>query len=406
MRRSRARKPQLSLTRTYAGKFASVNWREFILREISDIGRLNLRDIRVAVYSLAADLLATAYEGKCHACADIELDGNLTLKISVNDEFPDVDCITARSLEQATEHTNKAFQSFYKLIPESIDKFLQADRAGGRMLGNLSPYDVERNLFGTNDVQITTSTVEFDVGSRVAAVTRNSECLESLAERSVLAYYEKEPPRLGQYDIKQSEGPSLQIDGHEKGVAEDVSAVLLGQPRGPQPQRSIDRWPPATTLYWGVNTLALAIFAVAIAAVRITPVWLVVTGLGAAMAVGSALLMARRGGALLSNTALGMSPSIIVLGFAVYYGSLMMGSDPAVTVAATGAPHLVDTFLLSLSLASTGGLFDLGLHTTVVRVVAFAEMLLIVSVAGRSLYIGAHAVLDKLGQMLGTNVQG
>jgi hypothetical protein len=101
-----------------------------------------------------------------------------------------------------------------------------------------------------------------------------------------------------------------------------------------------------------------------------------------------------------------MSPSIIVLGFAVYYGSLMRGSDPAVTVTATGAPHLVDTFLLSLSLASTGGLFDLGLHTTVVRVVAFAEMLLMVSVAGRSLYVGAHGVWDRLGQMLGTNVQG
>jgi hypothetical protein len=114
MRRSRARKPQLSLTRTYAAKFLEVKWHEFSLREIRNMSLPELRNIRVAVYSLAADLLTTAGKGKCDAHAEIEPDGNLTLKISVNDKFPDVDCIRARSLERATQQMDKAFKSFYK----------------------------------------------------------------------------------------------------------------------------------------------------------------------------------------------------------------------------------------------------------------------------------------------------
>jgi hypothetical protein len=57
-------------------------------------------------------------------------------------------------------------------------------------------------------------------------------------------------------------------------------------------------------------------------------------------------------------------------------------------------------------MAVTGGFFDLGLHITTVRVVAFAETLLIVSVAGGSLYVGARAVWDRLGDIAGTSNQG
>ena len=71
-----------------------------------------------------------------------------------------------------------------------------------------------------------------------------------------------------------------------------------------------------------------------------------------------------------------MSPAAIVLGFAVYYGLLMTGDHPSITVTSIRAPHLVDAFLLSLGMASTAGFFDLSLHTTPVRVVAFAEALL------------------------------
>jgi hypothetical protein len=203
----------------------------------------------------------------------------------------------------------------------------------------------------------------------------------------------------------QSEGSSLKIVGCRDGVAEDVAAALLGEPVGPA-GRSIDRWPPASTVYWGVSTLALACFAVAIAGARITSGWLALTAIGATVAAGFAVIMARRGGASMLKTALGMSPSIIVFGFAIYYGSLMGGNNPSVTVAVSKVPHLVDAFLLSVGMASTGGFFDLGLHTTVVRVVAFAEMLLMVTVAGSSLYVGAHAVWERLGDIVSTNIQG
>jgi len=100
------------------------------------------------------------------------------------------------------------------------------------------------------------------------------------------------------------------------------------------------------------------------------------------------------------KTALGMAPSAIVLGFAVFYGFAMRGSHPSVAITATKVPHLVDALLLSFGLASTGGFFDLGLRTLTVRVVAFAEMLLMLSIAGGSLYLAAHAVWDRLGEIL------
>ena len=57
-------------------------------------------------------------------------------------------------------------------------------------------------------------------------------------------------------------------------------------------------------------------------------------------------------------------------------------------------------------MASTGGFFDLALGTTAVRVAAFAEMLSMVTVAGGSLYIGAHAALDKLANLVRPGTPG
>jgi hypothetical protein len=340
-------------------------------------------------------------------------DGNLMLKISATEEAPTVDRITAGILDAAKRHADEAFELFQELKRQSINTFLDDDR--GRRVraytdssGNLKlPYE----FFEMTNLKIVSTTVEFSIGSQVAAATRDKKRLEFLAERSVFDYYEstgRDQPGPDQYIIARSEERrALRVSADGEGVAENVTVALLSVPRGRRStRRPIDYWPPATTPYWGSSTLVLAAFTVAIAAFRVSPGLLWVTVLGLAVAVGFALIMSGRDGASIPKTALGMFPSVIVLGFAVYYGLHMMGRHPSVTVAATSAPHLVDALLLSLGMASTGGFFDLGLHTTAVRVAAFLEMLLMVSVAGSSLYVGAQAAWGKLANIVSTEVQG
>jgi hypothetical protein len=389
MRRSR---PYLKFSRIYTAKFTNAHWREFSQAEI--------HEKRIAVLEAAKRQFKGADATIEYELAD---DDNVTLKISASNDFDTPECITAQILNEAIRRVDEAFNSFSNLITESIDDFIKKDYRGERILG---PYSYsgrehsERRFFAMAKFQIATSTIDFSVGSQVAAASRNQRQLKSHAERSVQTYYQSESgerPKPEQYTIEQNRGSSLQISADIEGIAEGVSGALLGEPRIPRlTRRSIDRWPPYSTPYWGVGTLALAIFAVAIAAFPVTPIWLAVTALGVALAVGSALIMARLAGASVPKTALGMTPSIVVMGFAVYYGSLMRGIDPSLTIPTTKAPHLVDAFLLSIGMASTGGFFDLNLRATAVRVVAFAEMLLIVSIAGGSLYVAAGAIWDRL----------
>jgi hypothetical protein len=399
MKRSCQNRPHLRLTRTYTAEFTGSSWFESLPREY--------RRLRSDVLTHAANKL-----NKPHVTIrfDLGLDDDLTLEISASVHVPTVDRIPASSLEDVKGHADKAFGSVQQLIKESIGEVRAEDRTGARIFRSYD-YFVFQKLLEHARFQLATSIVDFSVEPQVAAAIRDPTHLKKLTACSVHDYYHErnkpERPDPCQYSITQSEGPSLRITAREEGVAEGVATALLGEPRGQRPaRRSIDGWPPPTTPYWGVGTLALAIFAVAIAVFRITPAWLAVTAAGTIIAVAITLIMARRDGADTPKTALGMSPSTIVLGFAVYYGLLMRGSHPSVTVTATHAPHLVDAFLLSLGMASTGGFFDIGLHTTTVRVVAFAETLLMVSVAGGSLYVGARAAWDRLGDMVRINVQG
>lgn len=402
MRRPRVSQPHLSLTRTYAA--------EFTAEALLELSTSQIHDIRAGVIARAANQLRS---GNVTVKYDLTLDGNLTIEISATEYLPTVDRITDRILADVKRYADEAFRPLSENMVAAITQFLAADRA---VKGRLGTYDesyfrfMRTSFFGMTPLRIVTSAVDFSVESRVAAAARDRRRLNLLAEGSVLDYFERNyraRPRPNQYTITQNKRSSLQVASDEEGVAEDVSAALLGESRGSRAaRRSLDRWPPATTPYWGVGTLASAIFALAISAFGITPIWLAVTALGAAVTVGSALMMARRAGASMPKTALGMSPSVIVLAFAVYYGSLMLGSHPSVIVAATTAPHLVDAFLLSLGMASTGGFFDLALRATAVRVAAFAEMLLMVSVAGGSLYAGARAAWDRLSDVIRIGLPG
>jgi hypothetical protein len=346
------------------------------------------------------------------AC-DITLDGSLILKISVIEAIPTVDRITPSSFYAAKRHANGVVQEFERLHGEVSRDFVNT-RGVGRRIGfsYTSPYSYRepRDFFEISDLKTEATTVEFSISPQVFAASRSRKRLDLLAERSIFDYHEstrRDQPRPDQYSVARSEEfRSLRVSSSDEEIAENVTAALLSEPYARRPfRRSIDYWPPATTPYWGGWTLILAGFSLVIAPFRVSLGLLLGTVLGLTISVGFALIMSWRGGANIPKTALGMSPAGIVLGFAFYYGLLMMGRHPSVTIMTTGAPHLVDAFLLSLGMASTGGFFDLGLHTTAVRVAAFAEMLLMVSVAGSSLYVGAQAAWSKLANIVSTQAQ-
>ena len=401
-RRSRVGRAHLRLTRTYSAQFSTEG--------LLDLGESQIRDLRLNVVEHAVAQLRTAH---VTTSCDITLGGDLTIEISAADHVPAPDYVTATILREIVRYSDRACQSLPEKIRECTDRFRKADRAG-RANRPWLDQSYERfgreALFKMTSFRTVLSTVDFSVDSRVAAAVRNRRRLESYAERSVLGYYEglsRSRPEPDKYAISRGGRSALRITSAEAGTAEEVAAALLGESRGSRPaRRSIDGWPPASTPYWGLSTLASAVFAVVIAAFAVTPAWLAITALGTAAAVGSALVLARRAGASVLKTLLGMSPSAIVLGFAVYYGSLMLGRHPQVVVAATAVPHLVDAFLLSLGMATTGGFFDLALRATAVRVAAFAEMLLMVSVVGGSLYAGARAAWDRLSEALRIGAEG
>ena len=352
---------------------------------------------------------------------ELDLNGHLTFTVSAAADVPTVDRITLGILDQVIRHIDEAFRPVTDTLRETAKNFIQKDLRGKQVLGPYRQYSwsygsdpwntrEKESLFAIKPLRIKTSTVVFDVSPQLAAVTRNVKRLKLLTEGAVIDYYErsyKEHPQRDQYAITKIGRSSLQIAAREENTAEQVSRALLGESIGLRPsRRSIDRWPPATTAYWGFSTVALAIFTVAIAAVRVTPLWLGAVALSLALTVTIALLLARLGGASVPKTALGMSPSVIVIGFAVYYGSLMIGTHPSVDVVATAEPHLVDAFLLSLGMASTGGFFDFALKSVEVRVAALIEMLLMVTVAGGSLYAGARAAWRRIGDLLRGGAQG
>jgi Transposase DDE domain len=62
----------------------------------------------------------------------------------------------------------------------------------------------------------------------------------------------------------------------------------------------------------------------------------------------------------------------------------MLGRNPAVSTHA--GRHLVDPLMLSFAIATTAGFLDFGLKPLLVRIVAYSEMLFVVSVAGGSAY--------------------
>jgi hypothetical protein len=250
---------------------------------------------------------------------------------------------------------------------------------------------------------VVTSTVTLDVPKNVAAVGRRPEHLRALVERSIVDGYAsrgRRTPRHAAYTVEMLRPTRLRVRSDADATAEDVVRSVLAAPTGrPTPPRSIDRWPPPTTPYWAGGSLVVTGYCALVGSAPVTTGWLIVSGIVLVSAVTATLTIARRNGASVPRTALGMAPVSVILGFAIVFGAFMHGMHASVTVT-TASPHLVDAFLLSFGIASTGGFLDLGLRGLAARVAAFFEMLLMVSVAGSSLYTASKLAWAELSDVL------
>jgi hypothetical protein len=118
-----------------------------------------------------------------------------------------------------------------------------------------------------------------------------------------------------------------------------------------------------------------------------------------AVTSAAAVYLAPRFGAKRATTALGLLPIGILAVFAVVYGCVSLASPSAITLAGTHVSYLRDPLLLSLSLLSTFGILDLGLHGSV-RSVAYLEMLLVASAAGGAAIIAVRAVSQRTQELI------
>lgn len=100
-----------------------------------------------------------------------------------------------------------------------------------------------------------------------------------------------------------------------------------------------------------------------------------------------------------ATTALGLVPIAVLAAFAVGYGCVALATPTAITLAGTPVSYLRDPMLLSLSLLTTVGVLDLGLHGAV-RSVAYFEMLLVASAAGGAAIVAVRAFSQRAQELL------
>jgi hypothetical protein len=100
-----------------------------------------------------------------------------------------------------------------------------------------------------------------------------------------------------------------------------------------------------------------------------------------------------------ATTALGLVPIAVLAAFAVGYGCVALATPTAITLAGTPVSYLRDPMLLSLSLLTTVGVLDLGLHGAV-RSVAYFEMLLVASAAGGAAIVAVRAFSQRAKELL------
>ena len=368
------------------------------------------------IMALRSEVIGHAYATLDFSNASISWsfvdDRHIQIDVAASEDAPSLDRVSIATLERAKRLIGTTIETFGKAISRSVSEL------SGAHPGQVGPshsvyysiglgeytYGGPYDFFASLTPRVLSEGVKFDVDSQIASSCRDPVQLRALVTTTVHDAYARTPwkevPNTKFVEMELLDAHTVSLTAEVPDVVESVVEAVLEVATSAVPtRRAIDRWPPASTPYWGTGNLILAIVVVAIAAFPITAIWLGVTAIIAALVLTSVLVFARRAGADLAKVALGMAPATIILGCAVYYGACMIIAPPSVVVTATPNPHLVDAFLLSVGMASTGGFFDLALRATAPRVVALAEMLLMVSVAGSSLYVGARALWGRMSEI-------
>ncbi|WP_181649888.1 hypothetical protein [Streptomyces sp. WAC00263] len=329
----------------------------------------------------------------------------LTVTVRATERVLDPQQVTIHLVEAVRGGAEEMLSAFGRAITSEALRLAQSDE-GSQYRSVYLNCGLRDNFWLTDDhifqhqsCRAEACVVTFPVSRPVAAVGRHPERLHHLVHRALIdrnARAGRTTPDPLELETAMAAKGSCRIKGPDKLVLESVRA-LLGTPEGLRiSRRVIDTWPPGSALYWGGGSLALAVIAIVLS---IAPVAIgaLVAAVAAALAtlVGT-LSFARRQGASIARTLLGLGPALLIIGFAIFYGFFARGNAPSIVVGQQ--PHMVDVFLLSFGIASTGGFLDVGLHGLAVRVAALLEMLLMVTVAGSSLAVAARTLWTRFSE--------
>ncbi len=104
-----------------------------------------------------------------------------------------------------------------------------------------------------------------------------------------------------------------------------------------------------------------------------------------------------RGASTVKSCQLLAAPTV-VYGFGIAYGVLLTRHPPGVSLPTLteGSVSVADAILLSLGVATTGSFLDFELSSMLSRRLALIEMLLLISLAGATLYSAATSALEAL----------
>lgn len=247
----------------------------------------------------------------------------------------------------------------------------------------------------------TESQITFTLGRRLRAATAEKARLARHVRAAVDDYRDARHRKpLANINIERR-GDALVIASVEAPQdAESLARALLGADLAPHtPRRRIDHFVPSPTKYWSVGTLALLAVSLGAAFLVLSASWLIAFAAATATVAGMSLYCAHRAGALLAPVVVGLAIPALIVAYAITYGFAMLGRHPAISTTTSG--HLVDPVMLSFAIATTAGFLDFGLKDLWVRIAAYSEMLLVVSVAGSSAYSLARSAWNRLSELLG-----
>lgn len=237
---------------------------------------------------------------------------------------------TPELLDVLARKAEETLHSFGSSIKESIAALVEQD--GYRPAATIfdlaglgaSWLNNKDHLFVRNRPRVIRSRATLTMPRSVAAVARTVH-LDRLQEMVAL--------NLNQWRVARRASPTSRIDasvledgvtllicGEGKLALEAAEALLSAPPRNLGRRRSIDGWPASGAPYAAWASIFIAGIALATAPAPVTTPALAIFGaLAVAISVGFVIL-ARRAGATLWSTLLGLGPAIIVSVFALIYG--------------------------------------------------------------------------------------